>query len=165
MTRTFSVDIRTSESASTSTEPVTSPLMISGRSLMPDCRICSAKSFQRNARALGQLRVALLHLAVLRDALGLVAIGHHQECVAGVGHGFQGPALQPASTDRLPRAGGRDRRTWREPCRRCCRQCSCRSGAAFHPAPARWPQRHGRDRAWLRERCRRPCVRASPWAP
>ena len=42
LTRTFSVDMRTSESASTSTEPVTSPLMISGRSFTPAVRICSA---------------------------------------------------------------------------------------------------------------------------
>jgi hypothetical protein len=41
--RTFSVDMRTSESAMTSTEPVTSPLMMSGRSLTPAVRICSAR--------------------------------------------------------------------------------------------------------------------------
>ena len=108
------------------------------------------QSFQRDARALGQLRLALLHLAVLRNALGLVAIGDHQERVAGVGHGFEAQHF-----DRRRRAGffnarGRDRRTWREPCRRCCRRCSCRSAAGFRPAPARWPRRRGRDRAWLR---------------
>ena len=37
--RTFSVDIFCSESASTSTDPVTSPFRISGRSFMPACLI------------------------------------------------------------------------------------------------------------------------------
>ena len=45
--------------------------------------------FERDAGALGKLRLALLHLAVLGDALGLVAIGDDQERVAGVRHGFK----------------------------------------------------------------------------
>ena len=36
---------------------------------------------------------ALLHLAILRDALGLVAIRHHQEGVAGVRHAFEAEDL------------------------------------------------------------------------
>ena len=87
--RTFSVDMRTSESASTSTEPVTSPLMIKGKILDAGLPDLLGQAFQRDAGALGELRFALLHLAVLRDALGLVAVGNHQERVAGVGHGFQ----------------------------------------------------------------------------
>jgi hypothetical protein len=47
------------------------------------------KAFERDARAFGELGVALLHLAVLRDALGLVAVGYNEEGVAGVGHGFE----------------------------------------------------------------------------
>ena len=47
------------------------------------------QAFERDAGALGELRVALLHLAVLGDALGLVAIGNDEEGVAGVGHGFE----------------------------------------------------------------------------
>ena len=37
------------------------------------------KSFERDPRALGKLCFAFLHLAVLRNALGLVAIRHHKE--------------------------------------------------------------------------------------
>ena len=47
------------------------------------------QAFKGDAGALGELGVALLHLAVLGDALGLVAIGDDQEGVAGVGHGFE----------------------------------------------------------------------------
>ena len=51
------------------------------------------KAFERDAGALGELRFALLHLAVLCDALGLVAIGHDEEGIAGVGHSFQAEDL------------------------------------------------------------------------
>ena len=40
------------------------------------------QSFQRDAGTLGKLGVAFLHLAVLGNALGLVAIGDDQESVA-----------------------------------------------------------------------------------
>ena len=66
------------------------------------------KAFQRDAGALGQLGVALLHLAVLGDALGLVAVGDDQEGVAGVGHGFQAEDFDgvegPASSRARPRS-------------------------------------------------------------
>ena len=124
--RTFSVDMRTSESASTSTEPVTSPLMMSGRSLMPGLANLLGKAFKRNARALGQLRLALLHLAVLRNALGLVAIGDDEEGIAGVGHGFEAENFDRRRWTCFFERRGRGRRTWRGPCRRCCRRCSCR---------------------------------------
>ena len=87
--RTFSVDMRTSESASTSTEPVHVALDDQGQVLDAGLPDLFRQSFERNARALGELRFALLHLAVLRDALGLVAVGDDQERVAGVGHGFE----------------------------------------------------------------------------
>jgi hypothetical protein len=63
--------------------------MIRGRSFTPAVANLLRQSFQRDARALGKLRLALLHLAVLRNALGLVAIRNHQERVAGVGHRLQ----------------------------------------------------------------------------
>jgi hypothetical protein len=59
------------------------------RSLTPARRICSARPSSETRRTLGELGVALLHPAVLGDALGLVAIGYDQEGVARVGHGFQ----------------------------------------------------------------------------
>ena len=40
------------------------------------------EAFERNPRALGELSFALLEFAVLRDALGLVAIGNHQDTVS-----------------------------------------------------------------------------------
>ena len=58
------------------------------------------QSFQRNSGTLGELGVALLHLAVLRNALGLVAIRNHKERVAGIRHGFE-----PQHFDRCRRAG------------------------------------------------------------
>jgi len=82
LTRTFSVDIRTSESASTSTEPVTSPLMINARSFNAGLANLLGKSFERHAGTLGQLRLAFLHLAGTRDALGLVAIIYDEEGIA-----------------------------------------------------------------------------------
>ena len=47
------------------------------------------EAFERDAGALGELGFALLHLAVLGDALGLVAVGHDEEGVACVGHAFE----------------------------------------------------------------------------
>ena len=47
------------------------------------------EAFERDAGALGELRLALLHLAVLGNALGLVAVRHDQEGVAGVRHAFE----------------------------------------------------------------------------
>src|SRR5665213_3617851 len=47
------------------------------------------QAFERDAGGLGELGFALLHLAVLGNALGLVAVRHDEERVAGVGHGFQ----------------------------------------------------------------------------
>ncbi len=47
------------------------------------------EAFERDAGALGELGFALLHLAVLSDALGLVAVGHDEEGVACVGHAFE----------------------------------------------------------------------------
>jgi hypothetical protein len=76
-------------SAMTSTEPCTSPLTMRLRSLTPACLICSARPSSETRGALGELGFALLHLAVLRDALGLVAVGHDEEGVAGVGHAFE----------------------------------------------------------------------------
>ncbi len=53
-----------------------------------------------HTRALGELRFALLHLAVLRNTLGLVAIGHNEERVAGVGHRFEAEDFDPGSMGR-----------------------------------------------------------------
>ena len=53
---------------------------------MPDSLDLLRQSLQRHARTLGQLRLALLHLAVLRDALGLIAVGDGKESVAGIGN-------------------------------------------------------------------------------
>ena len=47
------------------------------------------EAFERDAGALGELGLALLHLAVLGDALGLVAVGHDEEGVARIGHAFE----------------------------------------------------------------------------
>ncbi len=78
------------------------------------------QSFERDARRLGQLRLALLHLAVLRDALGLVAIGNDEEGIARIRHAFEAQDLRPGSRAGFLDRRGRDRRTWRAPCRRCC---------------------------------------------
>ena len=73
--RTFSVDMRTSESASTSTDPVTSPLMMSGRSFTPDCLICSARPSSETRELLAScasrsfiLRYCAMPLALSRSA-------------------------------------------------------------------------------------------------
>ncbi len=51
------------------------------------------EAFERDAGALGELGFALLHLAVLGDALGLVAVGHDEEGVSCVGHSFEAEDL------------------------------------------------------------------------
>ena len=71
------------------TEPVTSPLRMSGRSFTPACLICSARPSSETRETLRQLRLALLHLAVLRNALGLVAVRDDEERVARIRHAFE----------------------------------------------------------------------------
>ena len=47
------------------------------------------QAFKRDAAGFRQLCLAFLELAVLRNALGLVAVSHHDERVAGIRHAFQ----------------------------------------------------------------------------
>ena len=47
------------------------------------------KPLEGDTRALRKLRLALLHLAVLRNALGLVAVRDHEEVIAGIRHAFE----------------------------------------------------------------------------
>ena len=47
------------------------------------------ETFERDTRTLGELCFALLELAILRDALGLVAVRHDQEGVAGIRDAFE----------------------------------------------------------------------------
>ncbi len=62
------------------------------------------QTFQRHAARLRQLSLALLHLAVLRNALGLVAVRHHQERVARIRH-----PLESKDLHRRRRPGFRNR--------------------------------------------------------
>ena len=165
LTRTFSVDMRTSESASTSTEPCTSPLRIRFEILHAGLLDLFGETFERDAGALGELRLALLHLAVLSDALGLVAVGHDQERVASIRHAFEAEHFDRSRWTGFGDAGGRDRRTWRGPCRRYCRRYSCRR------AQSSVLDEDGGDGAaaaielGFDALSRRPCGRASPSEP
>ena len=108
------------------------------------------ESFERDAGALGELRLALLHLAVLRDALGLVAVGHDEEGVAGVRHAFE--------TEDFDRSGGSGFGDGASAIVE--HGADLAEGVADDVAVAsaqrsvlhedRWRRRRGRDRAWLR---------------
>ena len=87
--RTFSVDIFCSESASTCDRTLHVALEDERQFLDAGLLDLLGQAFERDARALRQLRLALLHLAVLRDALGLVAIGNDQEGIARIGNAFE----------------------------------------------------------------------------
>ncbi len=60
-----------------------------GRSLTPACLICSARPSSDDAGGLGELRFALLHLAVGGNVLGLVAIRDNEEGIPGIGNAFE----------------------------------------------------------------------------
>ena len=108
------------------------------------------KAFERDAATTSRAGLALLHLAVLRDALGLVAVGNDQEGIAGIRHAFE-----TQNFDRSRGAGfvdgaaaivkhGANLAEGVADDEAVARSSACRS------EPARWRQRRGRDRAWLR---------------
>ncbi len=99
-TRTFSVDMRCSVFGDDLDRTLHVALDDEVEVLHAGLLDLLGEAFERDAGALGELRFALLHLAVLGDALGLVAVRHDQEGVAGIRHAFEAEDL-----DRCGRAG------------------------------------------------------------
>ena len=89
LTRTFSVDMRCERVGEDFDRALHVALEDEVEVLDAGLLDLFGEAFERDAGGLGELRFALLHLAVLRDALGLVAVRHDEEGVAGVGHGFE----------------------------------------------------------------------------
>ena len=94
-----------SESASTSTEPCTSALTMSGSSLTPPSAICFLQGLERQSAALGTERLDLcLLLTEVRDLPRLDGIGHRLECVARL---RQSREAEDFDRSRRPRLLGR----------------------------------------------------------
>ena len=100
LTRTFSVDMRPSESASTSTEPCTSPLRMRLRSLTPACLICSARPSSETREDLAScasrsfiLRYWAMPLALSRSAMTRkVSPASGMDSRPRISTGVEGPA-------------------------------------------------------------------------
>ena len=93
MTRTFSVDMRCERVGEDFDRALHVALEDEVEVLHAGLLDLFGEAFERDAGALGELGFALLHLAVLGDALGLVAVGHDEEGVACVGHAFEAEDL------------------------------------------------------------------------